>query len=980
MASRQKPVQCRCGKWHMGIDDGTFAALLRRNRVAAGLTQEALAERSGISTRAISDLERGLKTRPYRHTVHELAHALELSPADQMLFETAVTRKGKPRPSPLSPRPPRCIPVPPTAILGREREMDLLHQFRHADKRLITLTGTGGVGKTRLALDAAQPAVREYADGAVFVSLASLTDPALVPSTIAAAFGIRSTGSTSPELSLLTFLAEREVLMVLDNFEQVLPAGPFVSRLLAGSPRLNVLVTSRVPLRLRGEQELDLRPLAVPPQGRLPSPEEVAGIAAVALFVQRAQAVQPGFALTTENTAMVTEICRRLDGLPLALELAATRIKFLPPPALLARLSSRLDLLTEGAADAPARQQTLRSTFDWSYSLLGEEDQTLFAQLSVFTAGCTLGAAKAVCTGSSESWSGVLSGPASLVEKSLLCAEGTEEARFVMLETVREYAFERLQQSGMVQALKRRHFQYYLALAEQLPAKAEESGQAAWLGKVEVEHDNLRAALQWAHESGNEELGLRLAIALVRFWAMRGPLSEGRRWLSEFLAHGTGMPSALRAAALYTAAQLASQQQSGEAAVLFEECLALYRGLGDTPRCAEAALGLALEILHRGDRKQAEHLLEECVTLGQELGDKDLLATSLHFLAAGQSDAARSRVFAGRSKALYRASQDGRYKTDVPFAPGITPDGEGNEPPSLAASLKPLPMFGAFQRDYALGLAFGARNWGDYPFAIRVLETVLTQALEAGDRRFAAYPSAALGLIAREHGDYAGATARYQEVLAVFQEVEDTWGIGSALMGLSDVARDQGDVRRVIEFAEHSLVLFRQVGDPWFTGYALHNLGIAARYQGDWARSEAHFVESLTVFRKLRGDGPIAEVLASIGLLALEQRDDQRAEQAFTESLRIAENLGVRWLLGTLLEGMAGVARNLERAERAARLFGTAEALRTAIGTPMWPANRSIYARHVESVRAALGREKYLVTWQDGLARSAEEAIAYALE
>jgi tetratricopeptide (TPR) repeat protein len=373
--------------------------------------------------------------------------------------------------------------------------------------------------------------------------------------------------------------------------------------------------------------------------------------------------------------------------------------------------------------------------------------------------------------------------------------------------------------------------------------------------------------------------------------------------------------------------------------------------------------------------------LKESVALGQELGDMDLLATSLHLLAGlaeGQGDAERSKDLKEQSRALYRELEADRHTTESLHGLADSSHGEENARPATVP-MKPLPVFGAFQRDHALGLAFEARNWGDYRHAVRVLEAVLAEALEMGDRRYAAYPRAALGMMARELGDYKQATALYEETLAVFQEVGDVWGAGSSLIGLSDVARDQGDAQRVIEFAEPSLRLFRKVGDPWFTGYSLHNLGLAARYQGDYGRSEALLAEALAFFTKLRGEGSIAELLASVGLLALEQGDDRRAEQALTESLRIAKRIGLRWVLGTLLEGMAGVAIGKGRAERAARLFGAAEAVRTAIGTPIWQANQALYERHIGAARLVLEKEQFIVAWQEGRALTTDEAIAAAL-
>ena len=412
------------------------------------------------------------------------------------------------------------LPTPPTALVGREREVEELVTLLHgAENRLVTITGPGGTGKTRLALEVAPRVAGE----AVFVDLAPVHDPDLVGDTIARVLGAEATGQSELE-SIVARIGDDELLLVLDNFEQLADAAPFVASILEAIPSVRLLVTSQAPLHLRGEHQYPLEPL-----------DEAQ---AVALFVERAQAVKPGFALSEENEAAVAEIVQRLDGLPLAIELAAARIKLLSPQAIAARLENRLELLTTGARDLPERQQTLRSAIDWSYELLDEGEQKLFARLGAFSGGCSLEAAEAVCGAPEGLRLGeVMDLLGSLVDKSLLrqVDDADGEPRFVLFETIREYARSRLAESGEAEAVLRAHAERYLALAEMAEPELIRAEQATWLERLDEEQGNLRAALEWSLESGEIEVGLRIAAALGRFWSTRGHMAEGRKWLAEAL-------------------------------------------------------------------------------------------------------------------------------------------------------------------------------------------------------------------------------------------------------------------------------------------------------------------------------------------------------------------------------------------------------------------------------------------------------------
>ncbi|HEX5504853.1 MAG TPA: LuxR C-terminal-related transcriptional regulator [Thermomicrobiales bacterium] len=578
------------------------------------------------------------------------------------------------------------LPARRDPLFGRAREVERARALLGEQAGLLTLTGPGGVGKTRLALQVAAESAAAFADGVCFVSLAALGDPTLVGPTIARARGLPERGGLSPLARLVADLREKHLLLILDNCEQVLPAAPLVADLLAACPRLAVLATSRAALRLSGERELLVPPLAVPEPRQWPDPDALARSAAVTLFVARARAVQDDFRLTAANGPAVAEICHRLDGLPLAIELAAARVRTLPPQALLPRLGQRLALLTGGARDLPARQQTLRRTIEWSHDLLGPGERTLFAWLAVFVGGRTLEALEAVCgapsderqaTSSAARAAGgpavpapldVLDGVDALVGQSLVRQEEGPggEPRFVMLETIHEYARECLTASGEEEALRRRHAAYFLAFAERFDPLLLQPRESAMLARCEAEHDNLRAALGWALERGEAEIALRLAGSLAWFWNLHGHNSEGRRWLARALALGVeghrrpDVPAAVRAQALAGVGMLAHLQGDHEwARARLDESIALYRALGDTRRLARALNLLAQAYVH-DDVARALVLLEENLALSRELGDPYSIGralTNLVWVAGLAGDYAQAQAYGEEHLALGRVAQ-----------------------------------------------------------------------------------------------------------------------------------------------------------------------------------------------------------------------------------------------------------------------------------------------------------------------------------
>jgi predicted ATPase/DNA-binding CsgD family transcriptional regulator len=490
----------------------------------------------------------------------------------------------------VAPDPQAALPRPPTRLVGREREVAALRALLADEgERLVTLTGPGGVGKTRLAVAVAASVAACFPDGARFVGLAAVSDPALVAPTVAQALGVREAGEAPLPERLAAALREERLLLVMDNVEQVVEAAPLVADLLAACPGLGVLATSRVRLRLSGEREYPVPPLALPAPAAAGSADAVAGAAAVRLFVERGRAVRPDFALTEANAHAVAEVCRRLDGLPLALELAAARVKVLPPPALLARLGRALPLLTGGGRDLPARQRTMRDAVAWSHDLLAAKERALFRRLSVFVGGCTLEAAEAVA---GDVGVDVLDGVAALADASLLRAEDGAggEPRYLLLETVREFGLERLAAAEDEAEVRDRHAAWCLWLAERAEAAAWGPEQRGWFDRLQADYGNVRAALARSLDR-EDATGLRLAAAMGAFWTIRGPLGEARAWLDRALAIALAdaTPAALRARVLVAAGIVAFRQWDvPRAEALLREGVALWRAAGDARGLAEA--------------------------------------------------------------------------------------------------------------------------------------------------------------------------------------------------------------------------------------------------------------------------------------------------------------------------------------------------------------------------------------------------------
>jgi non-specific serine/threonine protein kinase len=625
----------------------SFHRLLKYHRLAAELTQEDLAERAQLSARAISDLERGIKTVPHRDTVESLARALGL-PVEEL--ERVVPRRRGPRAS----RTLAQLPVTPTSFIGRDAEVcDVVTLLRSPETRLVTVTGPPGIGKTRLTLASAEKASTEFPDGVVFVPLAALRDTALVVPSLAQALGIQRSRFSSLEQHVVDYLQSRRLLLIIDNFEHVLDAGNVIARILAACSDVKFLISSRAALNVRREHRFELGPLAVPPSGVALAVDDLSRYPALLLFSERARMVSPGFQLTPNNLGAVAGICRRLNGLPLAIELASARANMLSPSALLQRLGDQLRVLTGGSRDVPERHRTMRSAIAWSYDLLNERERRLFRQLAYFAGGFSIEAVESIAGSDDRPFGNVLDELTSLVDKSLVLTTPGEadETRFAMLETIRAFGMECLEESGELAPTSARHCEYYVDLVERSYREQVGNKQSLWFRRLEYEQGNLRVAARWIVENDDGDRARRFGHSLWRFWD-RGHILEGQRWLNAFLGMPEmALPNPGRCPLLFAAGRLAYRQaEYASATTLLQECLAIARAENDDNFTSAALTQLGHVAYAQGNLPSAERHYTESLTIRRTTGDARTIGISLRSLALVQ----RARgVYAGAGVLLH---------------------------------------------------------------------------------------------------------------------------------------------------------------------------------------------------------------------------------------------------------------------------------------------------------------------------------------
>ena len=901
-------------------NDAAFGLWLRDLRRARDLTQEALAERAGCAVSTLRAVESG-RRRPSRELAAILADRLGLSEAERSLFVQAA-RGGRARPpagehTPQPAIPEEPLPIPLTALIGREATVGAVCALlERSDARFVTLVGPGGVGKTRVALQVAAD-LRErgralFPDGVIFVPLASVTAPALVEAAIAVALGLRPRGD-APALDLLReALRERRALLVLDNFEHVTAAAPHLTGLLSAAPGLRLLVTSRAVLHIAGELVLAVPPLALPDSGA----EDTGAAPATRLFVERALAAAPDRVWGAADLAAVAAICRQLDGLPLAIELAAARSRLLPPAALLAHLSAGpFETLSGGWRDLPARQQTLRATLDWSFGLLTETEQRLLAGLGLFAGGWTLDLARAALGPGLAT----LDALGALLDHSLIqrthAAAGQQ--RFALLEVVRAYALERLAASGQEAQIRADWAEALLTLAERAEQDLRGPEQRAALDQLDAERANLSGLLAWAlgdaaraqpDAQARVATGARLVSALIPFWWRRGYADEGQRWVTASLAAASDADTATRARLLAQAGRFAWHQGEHALAVArSEEALDQSRNLDDAHSTAFARLTLGTVCWYQGDNQAAETHLAESIALAEAGGllwvqAEANLVRALVAYNLGAHD--RRAALLDRSLRLSRAADD------------------------------------------SLGIA-EALLWA--------------------------------GNIAIEQGSLDQAEPYYREAQARFVALGDREGEARALHKLGDLAHDRGDLAGARALFDACLGIRRAIGDRVGLGDALIGLGDVELKQGQIDRAAGCYSEALTLVQARGGQVDRAWALRGLARVARTQGAAARAQQLFAESLRLAWTQANPWGIAVCLEGLAGALAALGDGVSAAVLFGAADGVRVANRLRPVPGALPDAEQDRALTQALLGDEMFAAGLRQGQLRPLDLVIAEAL-
>ena len=795
---------------------------------------------------------------------------------------------------------PNNLPIQPTPFIGREKEVAAVTQLlRQPDVRLVTLSGPGGVGKTRLALQVAAELCDDFTDGVFVVALAPVNAPEQVVSTIAQTLGIGESSDLPLFLLLEAALKEKQLLLLLDNFEQVVDAAVMLAKLLAACPRLKVVVTSRMGLHVRAEHEFVVPPLSVPSLKQLPDLKALSHYEAVALFIERAQAMKPDFSVTNANAPAVAAICANLDGLPLAIELAAARVKHFSPHTLLARLEQGLSVLSGGPRDLPARQQTLRGAIAWSYDLLSPEEQKLFRHLAVFVDGWSLEAAEAICMARGGLAEDMLEGMASLMDKSLLRQEeqAAGETRFWMLQTLREFGLEQLAKSGELEATRQAHAEYNLRLAEEAQPSLQANEQGRWMARLEQEHENLRAALSWLLEQarvGREqskqraEQALRFCTALSWFWYIRGYSREGQHFLEQALVLRESVTTPVRAWVLDTAAHLAFILDDPERTdKLGSESLHLFRELGDKAGMADALFLLGAAAWAKGQYTLARPPVEEAASLYQEMGDqwkRGRCLTQLARISTVQGEYEQAQGLLEQSLALYRALGDKERLGWVLY---------------LLARLLFL-------------------SGHDIAAASNLTEQSLTLLQEIDNPWERAYPLVLLGQLTLQRDDQAQARALFEESRSSFKEVGDHAGMAEALTGLASVATLQGDFVAAHDLYQECLPILQRIQYQELIPLCLEGLATVAAELGTNPSLQRDFASTASRSGALQGEGELL------------------------------------W---------------------AAHLWGAAEALREAIGTPIPPVYRLAHERAVAKARTQFGNETFARAWAEGRTMTPEQAM-----
>jgi predicted ATPase len=901
------------------------------------------------------------------------------------------------------------VPIPLTSFIGREKELKEVAGL-FSKSRLITLTGSGGVGKTRLAIQVVSEVLDLFPDGVWFLDLAPLSDPALVPNTLASLFGLRESGEMPVADLLINYFHSRTALVIFDNCEHLIkPCAQLVHSLLTSCEHLSILATSREALRVSGELPYRVPSLEFPSLDVIATIDQLSAMEAVRLFVERAAVALPGFTIDSHNGFTIAQICRRLDGIPLAIELAAVRTNMLSCQQILTRLDDRFSFLTGGLHSDLPRHQTLRAMIQWSYDLLSESEQLLFIRLAVFAGGWSLEAAERVCVGTGIETYQILDLLTQLLNKSLIVVERTQgqKPRYHILETIRRYAEEKAWASGEREIIRDRHLTYFIEVAEQAEKNLHSSEMIMWLDRLETELDNIRAALAWALESNIESM-LRLAGALPKFWHTRGFTLEGIKWLEQGLSAekaGEGNPpitlnrSIIRGNALNASLFILGTIPDREkAAARFDESLTIFQTLGPSGKQGMAYALLLGAIANVTD--QVVPALEQSLALYYETGDKIGISECLIRLA-GQAefdeDYEKATALIEAHLALRRevGDQDG-IGAALAGLGGLAFNWKDDYKQAVSFFEESLRCFRSIRKksgvSWVLANYGGVCLWcGDHEQAAKKFEEGLSFAQDVGEKFLCAINSYGLGFTNWFHGDYTGAIQMIKYSLAIANEIRNQGGVALSLHVLGDIALAQADEQTAAQFYEDEMALSEEQHLQMGIISALYGLGKVAWAKGDYDLARTRFTESLMRLPEKAPNLAKFNALFGLGRVAQSRGDYVEARAYYSEVFGIYRQrtsdpfrwTSIRSFLAVVaypLDALAILATVQHQMDYATCLFGAVDAIYPALRYERLAVESAAHDKAVATARAALGEKAFAAAWEKGQKMTSDEAIAYSFK